>query len=213
MTDSATDRPLRIAVLISGGGTTLRNLIQKIEAGSRSVEILLVVSSTPKAGGLQFARAAGIPSLVVRRRDFPSQDDFSAEIFDRCRQAGVDLVVLGGFLKMLTVPDDFANRVLNIHPALIPSFCGDGMYGHFVHEAVLDYGAKVSGCTVHFADNQYDHGPVIMQKAVPVRDDDTPQTLAARVFEAECQAYPEVLNLIAAGRVRVEGRRVRISPE
>ena len=213
MTDSASNRPLRIAVLISGGGTTLRNLIQKIEAGSLNAEILLVVASTAKAGGLKFAEAAGIPGVVVRRKGFPSQDAFSADIFQRCRQAGADLVVLGGFLKQLTVPEDFTNRVVNIHPALIPSFCGDGMYGHFVHEAVLDYGAKVSGCTVHFADNDYDHGPVIMQKAVPVLDDDTPQTLAARVFEAECQAYPEVLNLIAAGRVRVEGRRVRVAPE
>jgi phosphoribosylglycinamide formyltransferase-1 len=213
VTDSASNRPLRIAVLISGGGTTLRNLIQKIEAGVLDAQILLVVASTAKAGGLNFAEAAGIPGVVVRRKDFPSQDAFSADIFERCRQAGADLVVLGGFLKQLTIPEDFTNRVVNIHPALIPSFCGDGMYGHFVHEAVLDYGAKVSGCTVHFADNEYDHGPVILQKAVPVMDDDTPQTLAARVFKAECQAYPEVLNLIAAGRVRVEDRRVRIAPE
>jgi len=205
-------RPVRIAVLISGGGTTLRNLIQRIEAGTLDAEILLVVSSTSKAGGLQFAERAGVPSAVVRRKDFDSQDAFSAAIFDRCRQAGVDVVVMGGFLKRVTIPEDFANRVINIHPALIPSFCGEGMYGHFVHEAVLDYGAKVSGCTVHFADNQYDHGPVIAQKAVPVLDDDTPKTLAARVFEAECEAYPEVLNLIAAGRLTVDGRRVRIAP-
>jgi len=209
---SSSTRPVRIAVLISGGGTTLRNLIERIEAGTLDAEILLVVASTSKAGGLQFAEQAGIPSAVVRRKDFDSQDAFSAALFDRCRQAGVDLVVMGGFLKRVTIPDDFANRVINIHPALIPSFCGEGMYGHFVHEAVLDYGVKVSGCTVHFADNQYDHGPVILQKPVPVLDDDTPQTLAARVFEAECEAYPEALNLIAAGRLTVEGRRVRIAP-
>ena len=212
MNASSSTRPVRIAVLISGGGTTLRNLIQKIEAGTLNAEILLVVSSTSKARGLQFAEQAGIPGAVVRRKDLDSQDAFSEAIFDLCRRAGVDLVVMGGFLKRVTIPEDFSNRVINIHPALIPSFCGEGMYGHFVHEAVLDYGTKVSGCTVHFADNQYDHGPVIVQKAVPVMDDDTPQTLAARVFEAECQAYPEVLNLIAAGRVRVEGRRVRIAP-
>jgi len=209
---SSSTRPVRVAVLISGGGTTLRNLIQKIEAGTLDAEILLVVSSTSKAGGLQFAEKAGIPSAVLRRKDFDSPDAFSAAIFDQCRQAGVDVVVMGGFLKRVTIPEDFSNRVINIHPALIPSFCGERMYGHFVHEAVLDYGAKVSGCTVHFADNQYDHGPVIVQKAVPVMDDDTPKTLAARVFEAECEAYPEVLNLIAAGRVTVEGRRVRIAP-
>jgi phosphoribosylglycinamide formyltransferase-1 len=206
------NRPLRIAVLISGGGTTLRNFIEKIAAGKLKAEILLVVSSTPKAGGLQHAEKAGIPSAIIRRRDFDSQDAFSAAVFDRSRHAGVDLVVMGGFLKRVTIPEDFANRVVNIHPALIPSFCGEGMYGHVVHEAVLEYGAKLSGCTVHFADNQYDHGPVIMQKAVPVMEDDTPETLAARVFKAECEAYPEVLNLIAAGRVTVEGRRVRIAP-
>jgi len=207
----SSNRPLRIAVLISGGGTTLRNLIEKIDAGSLDVEIRLVLSSTRKAGGLQYAEKAGIPTAVVAGKDFGSQDEFSAAVFDRCRQAGVDLVVLGGFLKRVTVPEGFTNRVVNIHPALIPSFCGEGMYGHFVHEAVLEYGVKVSGCTVHFADNQYDHGPVIAQKAVPVVDDDTPETLAARVFQAECEAYPEVLNLIAAGRVKVEGRRVRIA--
>ncbi len=117
---------------------------------------------------------------------------------------------MGGFLKQLTIPSDFANRVVNIHPALVPAFCGRGFYGHRVHEAVLEYGAKLSGCTVHFADNQYDHGPVILQKAVPVLDDDTPESLAARVFQAECEAYPEAIQLIADNRVRVEGRRVRI---
>lgn len=203
----------RIAVLISGGGTTLRNLIEKIAAGQLPVEIALVISSSPTARGLQFARDAGIPNAVVERKSFASQDDFSREIFDRCRRAGTDLMVMGGFLKRVTIPEDFANRVVNIHPALVPSFCGDGFYGHRVHEAVLEYGAKLSGCTVHFADNQYDHGPVIVQRAVPVQDDDTPESLAARVFEAECEAYPEALRLIAAGRVSVEGRRVRIRPE
>jgi phosphoribosylglycinamide formyltransferase 1 len=205
--------PFRIAVLISGGGTTLRNLIEKIAAGQLPLEICLVVASSPAARGLQFAHEAGIPSAVIERKGFASQDDFSREIFDRCRQSQIDLVVMGGFLKRVTIPDDFANRVVNIHPALVPSFCGEGFYGHRVHEAVLEYGAKLSGCTVHFADNQYDHGPVIVQRAVPVLDDDTPETLAARVFGAECEAYPEALRLIAAGRVKVEGRRVRIRPD
>ena len=117
---------------------------------------------------------------------------------------------MAGFLKRVTIAEDFANRVTNIHPGLIPAFCGHGFYGHHVHQAVIDYGAKLSGCTVHFADNQYDHGPVILQRAVPVLDDDTADTLAARVFEAECEAYPEAIQLIAQGRVRVEGRKVRI---
>jgi len=204
--------PLRVAVLISGGGTTLRNLIEKINAGQLDAEIPLVVSSTPSAGGLRHAEKADIPTVVVKRKDFDSAEQFSTAIFDHCREAGVDLVVLGGFLKQLVVPADFINRVVNIHPALIPSFCGEGFYGRHVHQAVLEYGVKLSGCTVHFVDNEYDHGPVILQRAVPVLDDDTPETLASRVFEAECEAYPEVLRLIAAGRVTPEGRRVRIAP-
>ncbi len=204
--------PLPIAVLISGGGTTLRNLIEKVRAGLLGVEIRIVISSNPQAGGLKFAADAAIPHFVVERKHFDSIDAFSKVIFDHCRRARVKLVVLGGFLKQIKVPDDFVHRVVNIHPALIPAFCGHGFYGHHVHEAVLRYGVKVSGCTVHFVDNEYDHGPVILQKAVPVLDDDTPESLAARVFQAECEAYPEVLRLIAAGRVRVAGRRVRISP-
>jgi formyltetrahydrofolate-dependent phosphoribosylglycinamide formyltransferase len=205
--------PFRIVVLISGGGTTLLNLLKEIAAGQLPVEIALVISSSPTARGLRFATEAGIPSAVISLKNFPNQDDFSRAVFDHCRRAGVDLVVMGGFLKRLNIPPDFSNRVVNIHPALVPAFCGDGFYGHRVHEAVLEYGAKLSGCTVHFADNQYDHGPVIVQRAVPVRDDDTPETLAARIFEAECEAYPEALRLIAAGRVTVEGRRVRIKPQ
>jgi formyltetrahydrofolate-dependent phosphoribosylglycinamide formyltransferase len=203
---------LRIAVLISGGGTTLQNLIVQIQTRNlRRVEIALVVSSSPEAYGLEWARQAGIPTAVIQRKEFPSQDEFSRAVFARCREAAAGLVVMGGFLKRLTIPPDFSNRVINIHPALIPAFCGDGFYGHRVHEAVLEYGAKLSGCTVHFADNQYDHGPVILQKAVPVLEDDTPESLAARVFQAECAAYPEAIQWIADGRVRVEGRRVRIA--
>jgi formyltetrahydrofolate-dependent phosphoribosylglycinamide formyltransferase len=203
-------KPYRIAVLISGGGTTLRNFIGKIAAGELPVEIALVVSSTPTSRGLQFAAEARIPGVVIEHKTFASQDDFSRAIFDHCRQSHVDLVVMAGFLKRVTIPDDFAGRVVNIHPALVPAFCGEGFYGHHVHEAVLEYGAKLSGCTVHFADNQYDHGPVILQRAVPVLDDDTPDTLAARVFEAECEAYPEALRLLATGRVMLKGRRVQI---
>jgi len=203
-------RHLPIAVLISGGGTTLRNLIERIRAGALPVDIRLVISSSPGSRGLEYAAEADIPGEVVQRRAFPDQDAFSRAIFDRCRAAGVEIVVMGGFLKRLTIPDDYANRVTNIHPALIPAFCGEGMYGHRVHEAALEYGVKLSGCTVHFADNEYDHGPVILQKAVPVLDDDTPDTLAARVFQAECEAYPEALRLLAEGSVTVEGRRVRV---
>ena len=204
--------PLRLAVLISGGGTTLRNLLAKIGAGELDAKVTLVISSAPEARGLEFAREAGVPAEVFQRKNFATTEDFSTAIFDRCRAAAADVIVLGGFLKRIVIPPDFHNRVTNIHPALIPAFCGHGFYGHHVHEAVLEYGAKLSGCTVHFADNQYDHGPVILQKAVPVLDDDTPDTLAARVFQAECEAYPEALRLLGQGRVCVEGRRVKILP-
>ena len=209
---NAAKRPFRIAVLISGGGTTLRNFIEKVDAGLLDLQVVLVVSSSPTAGGLAHAQRAAIPAVTVDRQQFASQDEFSAAVFGHCRSAGADVVVLAGFLKQITIPEDFTNRVVNIHPALIPAFCGKGFYGRHVHEAVLEHGVKLSGCTIHFVDNQYDHGPVILQKAVPVLDDDTPETLAARVFAAECEAYPEVLRLIAGGRVTVEGRRVRIAP-
>jgi len=203
--------PLPIAVLISGTGRSLANMIEKIRAGELDCDIRLVVSSTPEAKGLAFADKAAIPAAVLRRGDFPSREEYSRAIFDRVRAAGAQLVVLAGFLKQLAIPDDFVHRVVNIHPALIPAFCGKGFYGHHVHEAALAYGVKLSGCTVHFVDNEYDHGPVILQVAVPVLDDDTPDTLADRVFAAECEAYPRALQLIAEGRVRVEGRRVRIA--
>ncbi|MEZ6069326.1 MAG: phosphoribosylglycinamide formyltransferase [Pirellulales bacterium] len=205
--------PLRLAVLISGGGTTLRNFIERIEAGQLDASIVRVVSSSGKARGLQYAADAGIPASVVRRSDFADDASFGAAVFDVCRRDEPHLVAMAGFLKFAPVPDDFLGRVMNIHPALIPSFCGAGYYGHHVHEAVLAYGAKVSGCTVHFVDNQYDHGPVILQRTVPVLDDDTPELLAQRVFAEECEAYPEALRLFAEGRLTIDGRRVRITAE
>lgn len=207
------DARLPLAVLISGGGTTLRNLIEQIKAGRLHAEIRTVIASTASAGGLQFAHAARIPAHVVPWSEYTNNADFSREVFRLCREAGAELVVLAGFLKLLDIPADFQGRVMNIHPALIPSFCGQGFYGQRVHQAVLEHGVKITGCTVHFVDNQYDHGPIILQRAVPVQEDDTPQTLAARVFEAECQAYPEAIGLYAAGRLKIEGRRVRVLPQ
>jgi phosphoribosylglycinamide formyltransferase 1 len=209
---SATSNPsrLRLVVLISGGGTTLKNLLARRAAGQLDVDFSLVVSSNAKARGLQIAAEAGIPTQVVSPKGFADEATFGAAVFEACRQASPDYVLMGGFLSYVPIPPDFENRVLNIHPALIPAFCGKGFYGHHVHEAVLEYGARVSGCTIHFVDNQYDHGPVILQRVVPVLDDDTPDTLAARVFEAECEAYPEALRLLAGGKVAVDGRRVRL---
>ena len=184
--------------------------LEKMAAGRLDVEIALVISSNAQARGLEIARTAGIATKVISPKSHAAPEAFSEAIFDACRESGAGYVVMGGFLSYVPIPPDFENRVLNIHPALIPAFCGKGFFGHRVHEAVLEYGARVSGCTIHFVDNQYDHGPVILQKTVPVLDDDTPETLAARVFEAECEAYPEALRLLGTGRVTVEGRRVLV---
>tara|TARA_Y100001934_G_scaffold282296_1_gene395328 strand:- start:2119 stop:2724 length:606 start_codon:yes stop_codon:yes gene_type:complete len=199
---------MKIAVFISGGGTTLRNLIQQRDAGRLDVTFKRVISSNPSAAGLRFAEQAGISHHNVCRKDFPEADTYSDAMFSPCREAEVDYVLMAGFMRHVLIPDDFTHRVLNIHPALIPSFCGQGFYGRRVHEAVLSYGAKVSGCTVHFVDNQYDHGPIFLQRVVPVEVNDSPETLASRVFAAECEAYPEAIRLLDTGQVRIEGRHV-----
>jgi phosphoribosylglycinamide formyltransferase 1 len=199
---------LRLAVLISGSGTTLQNLIDRIGDGRLQAKIVLVVSSKADAFGLERARRAGLTTAFVSRKMAGSVEAFSDQVFAACRKARAELVCMAGFLHLLHIPDDYLGRVMNIHPALIPAFCGKGYYGHRVHEAVLESGAKVSGCTVHFADNEYDHGPIISQRVVPVLDDDTPDSLAARVFEQECEAYPEAIQWFAERRLRIEGRRV-----
>jgi formyltetrahydrofolate-dependent phosphoribosylglycinamide formyltransferase len=212
MHSGSTER-LRLGVLVSGGGTTLANFLQQRSGGKLPVEIGTVIASRPDCGGVLRAREAGLDCTVVSRRRFSDVGSFSRAVFDSCREAGVSLVTLAGFLCRLEIPSDFEHRVMNIHPALIPSFCGEGMYGHHVHEAVIARGCKVSGCTVHFADNQYDHGPIILQRCVPVLEDDTPDRLAARIFAVECEAYPEAIRLFADGRLRIEGTRVvTVSP-
>lgn len=203
-------KPLRIAVLLSGSGTTMQNLIDLSKAGKLPAEIVLAVSDRPSIIGLEKAELAGIPAEVVRRDQCASLQEFSQRIFGWCRQFKADLVVMGGFLRLIQIPDDFKNKVMNIHPSLIPSFCGKGFHGLNVHEAVINSGNKVTGCTIHFADNQYDTGPIILQKTVPVLDDDTPEVLMRRVFEEECKAYPEAIQLFAQGKLQVNGRRVRI---
>jgi phosphoribosylglycinamide formyltransferase-1 len=208
--DVTTSRPLRLAVLLSGSGRTLQNLLDRSAAGHLPARVVLVVSNRSGAYCLTRAAAAGVPTAVVPRNQFGDRTAFSHTIFERCRQANVDLVCLAGFLQLLDIPQDYAHRVFNIHPALLPAFGGHGMYGRHVHEAVLNYGAKVSGCTVHFADRQYDDGPIVLQRVVEVRDDDTPDTLADRVFATECEAYPEAIRLFAEGKLHLEGRRVRI---
>jgi phosphoribosylglycinamide formyltransferase 1 len=204
------DRPARLAVLISGGGTTLQNFIDRIAAGSLRAEIAVVVSSRADAHGLERARRAGIPALVVARKEQADAEGFNDALHGALEPFRVDLVILAGFLSLFQPRDRYAGRVMNIHPALIPAFCGAGFYGDKVHRAVIESGVRISGCTVHFADDQYDHGPIILQGTVPVLDGDTPETLAARVHTLEQELYPEAVRLWTEGRLRMEGRRVRI---
>jgi phosphoribosylglycinamide formyltransferase 1 len=195
-----TIQPLAIAVLISGGGTTLKNLLDVWNADALPVDFRLVISSRASAGGLEYADRVGIPTISLGRRQFSDAESHSRAVFDAVRRAGVDLVVMGGYLEHLLIPEDFENRVINIHPSLIPAFCGKGMYGLRVHAAALEFGVKITGCTVHYVDNQYDHGPILLQRACLVRDDDTPESLQKRVFELECEALPDAIRQIAASR-------------
>src|SRR5262245_24498885 len=192
---------LRLAILVSGSGTTLQNLLDRCANGRLHAQVVQVVSNVPGVKALERAAAAGVPAAVVVRKEAGSREEFSRRIFEHCRLAGGDLVCMAGFLQILTIPDCYLGRVMNIHPALIPAFSGKGFYGRHVHEAVLRAGVKETGCTVHFADNQYDHGPIILQKKVPVLEGDTPESLAARVFEQECEAYPEAIRMFAEGRL------------
>ncbi len=195
---------LKLAVLISGRGRTLLNLIQRKEKGELNINVRVVVANLEEAPGLQYAEKHNIPIEIVKRSEYAKEDveGFSAEIFKICRKYRVDYVVMAGFLCKLKIAEDFQNRVLNIHPSLIPSFCGDGYYGRQVHEAALKRGVKVSGCTVHFVDDVYDHGPIILQKTVPVLENDTTDTLSDRVlYDAEFVAYPEALQLLSEERV------------
>jgi phosphoribosylglycinamide formyltransferase 1 len=205
--------PIQLAVLLSGGGTTLQNLLDRIADSRLDARVVCVVSSRADAGGVERGTRAGIPTFVVERRACSSRMEFSERILGHCRDAGADLVCMAGFLQLLYIPADFAGRVLNIHPALLPSFGGKGYHGLHVHRAVLDAGVRVTGCTVHFADDEYDCGAILVQRTCCVGDDDTPEALQARVFVQECEAYPEAIRLIAEGRVRLEGRRARVSSQ
>ena len=202
-----TDRPIRLGVLISGGGTTLLNFLDQVQSGELHAEVPLVIASQKNCKGVERARAAGLECIVIRPKDYSTVNEFSDAVFSELRRARIDLVTMAGFLSLLHVPDDFSWRVINIHPSLIPAFCGHGFYGHHVHEAAVRRGVKVSGCTVHFADNEYDHGPIILQKTVSVPDRCTADELASMVFEQEKIAYPEAIRQLASGRLLIENRR------
>ena len=205
-------RLLNLAVLLSGSGRSLDNLQCAIAAGHLSARIAVVISSKSEAYGLERARQYNLDAVAVPRQTYQDVVAFNTAINTVLSRYTIDLVVLAGFLSLYQPPPALAGKVMNIHPALLPAFGGKGLYGDRVHHAVLAGGVKISGCTVHFADEQYDHGPIILQQAVPVMEDDTVDSLAARVFAAECTVYPQAIQLFAEDRLRVEGRRVRILP-
>jgi formyltetrahydrofolate-dependent phosphoribosylglycinamide formyltransferase len=205
-------KPIRLGVLISGGGTTLINILKYINEGRLNAKVAVVISSRSTVSGVQKAKNAGLDVKIVRKKDYADIDEFSKRIEQELVAANVELVVQGGWLCLWKIPARYEHRVMNIHPALLPSFGGQGMWGHHVHEAVLKEGCKVSGCTVHFCTNEYDKGPIIVQRTCEVKNDDTPDTLAARVFEQECIAYPEAIRLFAEGRILVESNTTKIKP-
>lgn len=188
----------KLAVLISGSGSTMLNLAGAIERGELPARIELVIASRPDAKGIERARSAGLRCEVINRKTYPDTEAYSDALARCLDAAGVDLVCMAGYLCFWHIPDRWLGRTLNIHPSLLPQFGGRGMHGMRVHEAVLRAGANVSGCTVHYADNQYDHGPIILQRSCPVLPDDVPETLAARVFEEEKLAYPAAIKSVWA---------------
>jgi phosphoribosylglycinamide formyltransferase-1 len=203
------EKKLRLGILLSGGGRTMTNIQQEIDDGRLNAEIVAVVSSLSKVKGVQFARDLGVEPVIIRKKDNPDVEQFSARIATVLDEAQVDLVVQAGWMCLWHIPTNYENRVMNIHPALLPAFGGHGMYGHHVHEAVVKTGCKISGCTVHFCTNEYDAGPIIAQHTCEVKDDDDADTLAARVFEQERLAYPKAIQLFAEGQLRVEGGIVK----
>lgn len=205
-------KPLRLGVLLSGGGRTLLNILKEVSCGTLQAEVAVVIASRP-CKGIELARSHGIETHLVAYKQAADAATYSAQIAAILDRAQVDLVCLAGFLSFWKIPAQYEGKVMNIHPALLPAFGGKGMHGHHVHEAVLRAGCKVSGCTVHFVNNEYDGGPIIVQHCVRVLEGDTPDSLAGRIFEQECLAYPEALRLYHQGRLKREGHVVHVLPE
>ncbi len=203
--------PHRIVVLASGRGTNLQALIDAVERGEINGRIVAVISDRKRAYALERARKHGIDAVYLSPRG-KTREEYDRELLETLGRYSPSLIVLAGYMRILTPPvvRAYRNRIMNIHPALLPSFGGRGYYGERVHRAVLEYGCKVSGCTVHFVDEEVDHGPIIVQRCVPVLEDDTPESLAERVLEEEHRALVEAVRLFCEGRLRVEGRVVRI---
>ncbi|MBD3169558.1 MAG: phosphoribosylglycinamide formyltransferase [candidate division Zixibacteria bacterium] len=196
------EQPLKLGVLVSGRGSDLQSIIDAIESGDLNARITVVISNNPSAYGLERARKYNIPAVVHSSKDY-SKNAFRERFLEILKSYDVELVVLAGYLKKIpdTVIDNYPRRIINIHPALLPKFGGKGFYGMRVHKAVLQSGEKESGVTVHFVDNKYDHGEIIYQQKVPIKEDDTPETLSERVLAVEHQVLPRVIGMIAEGKI------------
>jgi formyltetrahydrofolate-dependent phosphoribosylglycinamide formyltransferase len=205
---------MKVAVFVSGKGTNLLNIIRKSKDGFLRSEVKLVISDRD-CEAIESSERAGILTKVADPKSFRDQAEFGDTLLDVLKKAEIDFIVLAGYLKKIpnVVIENYANRIINIHPALLPSFGGKGMYGMKVHQAVLDYGCKVSGATVHLVDVEYDHGPVVIQKCVPVSEEDTPESLASKIHQLEYELLPEAIRLFESNQVKIEGRKIVISPE
>jgi phosphoribosylglycinamide formyltransferase 1 len=200
---------LRLGILASGGGTNLQAIIDRIQDGTLNAEIALILSNKPAAGALQRGRQAGIPTLCIDQRHYKDRLDFDRAMVAGLTEANVDLVVLAGFMRLISHEflDAFSDRIMNIHPALLPAFAGLN-----AQQQALQHGARITGCTVHFVDAGVDTGPIVIQAAVPVLEDDTVETLSARILRQEHRIYPEAIRLFAEGRLRLVERQVHIVP-
>ena len=205
---------MNIAVFASGRGSNFEVLLNAIERGHLPAHVVLSLSNKAEAGALEIARSRNIPAVHINQQQFPSEDAYVTKLLELFGQHRVELIALAGYLKRIPsrLIERFRNKILNVHPALLPSFGGAGMYGMHVHEAVINSGVKVSGATVHMVDEEYDRGPIVMQKTVDVASDDTPQTLAAKVLRVEHEIFPQALKAFAENRVRIEGRKAWIQP-
>lgn len=206
---------MNIAVFASGRGSNLMAILNAIKEGKLNAKISLVISNNSNAGALEIAKANGIDALHISRKQFSSDEEYVQKILNELKSRNVELIVLAGYMKKIPseIIKEYPNKILNIHPALLPSFGGKGMYGLNVHKAVIESGVKITGVTVHIVDEEYDHGPIVMQRAVEVRDDDTPETLAERVLKVEHEIYPQAIKLFVEGKIKISGRKVIIQDE
>ena len=202
---------LKLGIMISGGGRTMVNIADQIKRGELDAEIVCVICSRSDISGIERARELGFEPMIIRKKDFADNESFSKKIYQTLEQAKAELILQCGWMCFWQVPAELDGKVMNIHPSLLPMFGGQGMYGHHVHEALVERGCKISGCTVHFVTNEYDAGPIIVQRSCQIHADDSADAVAEKVFKQECQAYPAAIRLYASGKLQVVDGKVFIN--